>query len=144
MGRIKLELPQQLPFEVILPVRITDLNYGAHLGNDSLLAMIHEARVHFFAHLNYSEVDFGGVSMIMADSAIVYKSEAFQGDQLNFAIGPGDVASKSFDLYYRIINTKNQELVAEAKTGLVCFDYDKRQPIAIPDSAKGKLENLMV
>jgi acyl-CoA thioesterase FadM len=69
------------PFSTELRVRITDVNYGGHMGNDSLLGLLHEARVQFLAHYGLSELDIGGLwGIIMADSVIVYKSEAFPGE----------------------------------------------------------------
>jgi hypothetical protein len=34
MARIKLDLPADFPFAAELRVRITDINYGGHMGND--------------------------------------------------------------------------------------------------------------
>ena len=45
MARIKLTLPERFPFTTTIPIRITDLNYGGHVGNDTVLALLHEARV---------------------------------------------------------------------------------------------------
>ena len=50
MARIKLDLPERFPFSTELRVRITDVNYGGHMGNDSLLGLLHEARVRFLEH----------------------------------------------------------------------------------------------
>jgi len=53
--RIKLELPEIMVFSTEIPVRITDINYGGHLGNDSILSIVQEARVRFLNKYNYSE-----------------------------------------------------------------------------------------
>ena len=47
MSRIKLALPDRWTFSTELPVRISDINYGGHLGNDAVLALAQEARVRF-------------------------------------------------------------------------------------------------
>ncbi len=47
MGRIKIDLPQKILASVSIPVRITDINYGNHVGNNALVEIIHEARVQF-------------------------------------------------------------------------------------------------
>ena len=47
MARIKVELPELFTFNTTIPIRITDLNYGNHVGNDTILSMIHEACVQF-------------------------------------------------------------------------------------------------
>ncbi len=37
MNRIKLTMPASYSFSTEIAIRITDLNYGGHVGNDSFL-----------------------------------------------------------------------------------------------------------
>ena len=90
MARVKLTLPEHFPFVTTIPVRITDLNYGAHVGNDTILSLIHEARVQYLQSLGYSEFDFAGVSLIMGDVAIEFKAELFYGDALKAYVAASD------------------------------------------------------
>ncbi len=141
MARVKLELPNQFSFSTTIPVRITDLNYGGHLGNDSILTLVHEARVQFLHTLGYSEMDLAGVGMIMADAAIEFKQEVFYGDQLLISIAAADFTSVGFDLYYKLEKQSSDKhiLVAVIKTGMVCFDYAHKKIARLPDNAKEKL-----
>ena len=43
MARIKIELPAKCIAAFTIPVRITDINYGNHVGNNSMVEIIHEA-----------------------------------------------------------------------------------------------------
>ncbi len=70
MERIKLNIPPIFFFSTCLTIRITDLNYGGHVGNDSFLSLIHDARLQFLKYHDYSELDFAGTGLIMADAAI--------------------------------------------------------------------------
>ena len=45
MARVEIELPEQFPFATEIPIRISDINYGNHLGNDAVLSLAQEARV---------------------------------------------------------------------------------------------------
>jgi acyl-CoA thioester hydrolase len=47
MARIKIEIPEQFIFETQLKVRIGDINYGGHMGNDAVLTLAHQARIEF-------------------------------------------------------------------------------------------------
>ena len=47
MAKVKIELPEDFIFKTEIPVRISDINYGGHLGNDSLLSIVQESRVKF-------------------------------------------------------------------------------------------------
>lgn len=134
MSRIKLQLPEKFHFKTQLIVRISDLNYGNHLSNDVYLQFMHEARVRFFNNFGFSEMDLGGVSVIMGDSAIVYKSECFYGDTIDIEVAAADFGPRSFDLYYKMSHAKNQLLVAECKTGMVCYDYQDRKTVNVPES----------
>jgi len=137
MARIKVELPEQFPFTTSIPVRITDLNYGKHVGNDTILSMIHEARVQYLKQFGYEELNLGGLGLIMSDVAIEFKSELFYGDVVTASVATGDFSKISFDLYYKL--EKGTQLVATAKTGMVCYDYSKKKVAAIPAEVIEKL-----
>jgi len=130
MSRIKLKMPQHYLFSTHVDIRITDINYGNHLGNDSLLSIIHEARLHFLKSMGYSEFDVEGVATIMGDVAIIYKSQAYYGDKLKIDIGVADLAKKSCDIYYRVTKDANK-IVALCKTGVVFYDYQNSKPVNI-------------
>lgn len=134
MARIKLTLPTEFIFETSLYVRITDINYGGHLGNDALLSLIHEVRLQFFQSFGGSELNLFGAAVIMADVAVVYKAETFQGETLCFKVTADEFTPFGFDVYYRVtkLNEGQEVLVAEAKTGIVCFDYSARKKVEVP------------
>ena len=131
MARIKLQMPETYLFSTSMDVRITDLNYGNHLANDSLLSIIHEARVRFLKHFGYTELDVEGVGIMMADSVIIYKSQSYYGDSLTIEVGLGEISKKSCDFFYRITKDENN-VVALCKTAIVFFDYQTQKPSNIP------------
>jgi acyl-CoA thioester hydrolase len=141
MSRIKIEVPEKFIYKTEIPIRITDINYGGHLGNDSMLSIIHEARVRFLNHIGYSESNVEGVGIIMVDSAIQYKSEGFYGDELLIEIAVNDFTGIGCDFVYRLSNKKTAEEIALAKTGIVFFDYEKRKTAPVPGEFKKKIES---
>ncbi len=132
MARIKIQLPDTFTFSTSLNVRVSDLNYGNHLSNDVYLSFMHEARMQYFASMGYSELNLAGTSVIIGDTAIVFKQECFYGDELTIEVVASEFGSRSFDLYYRFTKTKDGSLVCEAKTGMVCFDYTTRKTTNVP------------
>lgn len=141
MARLKLDIPDRFEFYTEMAVRITDLNYGKHLGNDALLSMIHEARVRFLRHHGFSEEDVGGVGIIMTDVAILYKAECFYGDTLRIGVGVRDIGKSGCDIVYRIIKKETGEVAALAETGIVFFDYRERKVRKVPDAFLAIMEN---
>jgi len=130
--RLAIELPEDFHFETEIRVRITDLNYGAHLGNDAMLTLVHEARVRFLESLGASEADIEGRTMILADAAIVYRAESFAGDVLRFEVACADVQRVSCDFCYRVTRVSDGLRIAEAKTAAVFLDKDTRKPVRVP------------
>jgi acyl-CoA thioester hydrolase len=142
MSRIKIELPEMFIFKTEIPIRITDINYGGHLGNDSLLSIIHEARLRFLSHLGYSESNVEENGIIMIDSAVQYKSEGFYGDELLVEIVVNDFTCIGCDFVYRLTNKNSKKEIAIAKTGIVFFNYEKRKTAPVPPQFKKKIEEL--
>ncbi|WP_303309916.1 thioesterase family protein [Hymenobacter sp. BT730] len=139
MPRVKVALPASFLLTVQVPVRITDLNYGAHLGNDALLSILHEARVQFLQHLGHPEFDPANkTGHIMADVAIEYKGEGFYGDTLHIQLAADDLSKYGFDLVYWVRNQDGKE-VARAKTGMLCFDYNTRKLMPLTEAYAQKL-----
>ena len=132
MGRVKLEIPESLPYETELVVRITDINYGGHLGNDALLGLLQEARLRFLMSKGFSEKDAGGAGIIMVDAVVQYRSEAFHGETLRIEVGAGDLQDLGCDFYFRVWKKKGGKEVARAKTGIAFFDYQKRKVVPMP------------
>ena len=132
MPRVRLKPLDQYPFSTKISVRVTDLNYGGHLGNDSLLSLVHEARVNFLASHSFSELDCGGVSLTMGDAAIIYQGEAYAGDELNIEVAAGDPSKSGFRLFYRLTRSSDAKKIALAETGMVCFDYNAKEILRLP------------
>ena len=135
MARIKLLIPEQKIFSTEIAVRITDLNYGNHVGNDAFVRLIHEARVQWLSSNNYTELNIEGASLIMADLAVEYKGESFYGDLLIIEIAVGEISKAGFELYYLIHANRNANniLIAKAKTGMVCYNYEEKKVRELPE-----------
>ena len=130
MSRTKLIFPKTNPlFTTQIPVRITDINYGNHVGNDSLLSIIHEARMQFLKANDMTELNVGGASLIMGESVVCYKGEGFYGDVFTIQIWADDISTATFDLLYEIKAQRDGKeiLIAQAKTVMICFDYEARK-----------------
>jgi acyl-CoA thioester hydrolase len=136
MPRLDLKAREPYPFAYELTVRTTDLNYGGHLGNDRLLALVQEARVAFLATYGWTELDCGGAGLIMADAALVYRAEAFAGDKLRFEVAAVEPSRVGFRLAMRATRAADGDEVALVETGMVCFDYARRRPVALPDAVR--------
>lgn len=135
MNRIKINLPEHFPFSTRLQIRVTDLNYGGHVGNDTVLSILQEARQQFLQSRGYSELQVAEFGLIMADAMVEYKKEMNHLDQIKIDIAAMDFDKMGFDLYYRVVIEKNGEeiLAVRAKTGMMLFDYTTRKKASMTD-----------
>ena len=139
MTRIRVDLPDTFPFATEMVVRVGDLNYGGHLGNDALLTLLQEARLRFLQKHGFSEADAGGVGLIMTDAAIEYRGQAFQGDRLAVSVAVVDPARSGFHLCYRVQRVGDGKEIARARTGLAFFDYARQRPARMPESFRAQV-----
>jgi acyl-CoA thioester hydrolase len=136
MSRVNLDLPDEFQFSTEMHVRIADVNYGGHLGNDSVLSMVHEARLRFLKHHGFTEANIDGVGIIMTDAVIVYKSEGFYGNILRVDVSVQDLSKVGCDFIFRLTNKESGSEIARAKTGVVFFDYEQKKIVSMPDKFK--------
>ena len=141
MARIKLEIPEKTIGTFIIPIRIADINYGNHVGNDAFVSIIHEARIQWLKQYGYTELRIEGIGLIMSDLALEFKNESFYGDVVEVKLGAGEISRVGFELYYQLVAKRNHEtiLLANAKTGMVCYDYDAKKVTVIPEKLKAIL-----
>jgi acyl-CoA thioester hydrolase len=142
MSRVKISLPHQFSFSASIPIRIGDINYGNHVGNDAVLSIIHEARVQFLNSYGFTELNCGGAGLIMTDVAIEFKKEIFYGDVVEAKVTATSFTNIGFDLYYQlsVMRNNNPLLVAAAKTGMICYNYTQKKITAVPAAVKTALQ----
>ena len=118
------------------------MNYGGHMGNDTVLSLCHEARSRLFHFADASEKDVGGASIIMADAAVMYLAEAFAADILEATLSMDNWGKFGFDLFYLFVRQQDNKIIAKAKTGIVFFNYDTKKIARSPVHFKQKLETM--
>ncbi|WP_079201810.1 thioesterase family protein [Pseudomonas sp. CC6-YY-74] len=135
MARLQLEFPEnQFCYSTHLTVRVTDINAANHLGNDSMISMISEARARFLFEFGIHETHADGTGIIVTDLATTYRTEAHARDQLLFEVGVMDFNKYGGDITFRITRPADGSQVAMAKSGFVFFNYKAGKVVAMPES----------
>lgn len=141
MAGLLAAFPPSFPFTAMIPVRITDVNYGNHVGNDAVLSLLHEARMQFLSQYGFTELNCGGAGLIMRDVVIEFKKELHYGQTLWIDVAAADLSKVSFDLFYRIRIGDTPTPAVLAKTGMVCFDYKAKKIMAVPEIVKSAFQS---
>ncbi len=131
MDRLKINEPEKYIFATQMKIRVSDLNYGNHLSNDAFLRFAQEARMRFFSHFGYSELNIEGLGTIMADAAIQFRGQGYYGEDINISIGISSYSKMGFDLIYKM--TKESSTIALIKTAILGFDYQINKVKAFPE-----------
>jgi len=122
------------------PVRVGDINYGGHLGNDKYLLLFHDARLAFLAALGATEKDIGGgTSLIMSEAHVRFQAEVFLGEELEVSVRPRDVQASRFTLDYEGTRGSDGARAASGSTVLAAFDYTRRRLARLPESFREAL-----
>jgi len=139
MARIKIPMPEKFVFSTEIPIRIGDINYGNHLGHESFIVIIAEARTRFFQSLGHAQAGTDGFSHIIADLGIMYLGQGYYGQTLRVDIAVTDSTDKGFDMVYKVTDAKTGLELARAKTGLVFYDYRQQKTTSVPQDLREKL-----
>jgi acyl-CoA thioester hydrolase len=131
-----IDIPKKFIFETEISVRITDLNFAGHLGNDSFLSLIHEARARFLHSFGYTELSVEGVGTIVNNASIIYKSQAYFGDCLIVKLALEDPGHVSCNIKYLLLNKETGKEVARAQTGFAFLNYHSGQLQRMPEQFK--------
>jgi acyl-CoA thioester hydrolase len=117
-------------------VRFRDLDAMGHVNNAVFLTYIESARVAFLQQLGAAATP-QDMSIIVARIEIDFRAPVGFGEEVEIAVRASRFGGKSFDLDYEL--RVGGTVVAEAKSVLVAYDYDKGEAIEIPDDWREKL-----
>ena len=126
MARVVIEFPSEFPFSTELDVRIEHINRGYHLGNDSLIALLNEARLRYLPE-QINPLGESQIWMVNADLAVIYKAEAFHGEILKVEVAAAQFHKCGFDLLFRVTEKTSSREVAHAKMAMLMVDAKARK-----------------
>ena len=118
------------------PVRFGDLDALGHVNNAVFLTYIESARIAFLFDAG-AATSLEDMSIIVARIEIDFRAPVRFGRDVEIAVRATRFGDKSFDLDY-VLRVGGQ-VVAEAKSVLVGYDYGSGVTIAIPDDWRERL-----
>ena len=116
-------------------VRVGDINYGGHMGNDRALLLFQDSRIKFLQSMGYSEKDIGeNKAIIMAEAHAYFLKEVFLGEKLYASVEVTEKGNAFFDLYYEIFRMPDEQLVIKGSTRQLAYDYEKKRVARLPEA----------
>lgn len=114
-----------------IPVRISDINYGGHLGHAELIKITHQARLKFFSQFNLKEDNIEGAGVIVKSLSVEYKSESFFDDVLHIAVFIKEIDKASCVFFYQITKDHNINVASVYET-ILFMNYETRRLKKVP------------
>ena len=118
------------------PVRFRDIDAMGHVNNAVFLTYIESARSAFFWHLGIAR-SLEDLTLVVARVEIDFRAPVGFPEVVEVGVRAGSFGRKSFGLDHEL--RVRGELVAEAKTVLVAYDYGRAETVTIPETWREKL-----
>jgi acyl-CoA thioester hydrolase len=134
-----------LLFRHRLSVRFRDCDPLGHVNHAVYLTYLEQARFTLwreqlgFVARRSGLQDNPSVGLILARAEVDYRAQARYGDELEVRLSLDRIGRTSFTYGYEIVDVPTDRRVAEAKTVLVLFDYDREQSVPIGDELRARL-----
>jgi acyl-CoA thioester hydrolase len=119
--------------------RFRDTDAMGHINNAVYVTYLEVARQAYWARFERGS-DYRRVPFILAHVTCDFRSEALVSEVLEVGIRCEWAGTKSFAFGYRIRERDSRRLVVEATTIQVCYDYESKRSIAMPDDLRRRLE----
>lgn len=140
MKKERIDFPERIIWKGSRTITASDINYANHMGNERILVWADEIRAAFLNSIGWDEKSFHqGAGVIVANHTIVYQSEGFLGDEVQIEVGVDYLTEYSFDIIIRTRKTGAERNMIVLRTGVVCFNYQKREVQPIPEQFLQKL-----
>jgi acyl-CoA thioester hydrolase len=124
------------PFVHEIDVRLCDLDCRGHVNNAVFSSYIEDARVRWYTATGEPDEDAPmtfTVDMVLARTEIDFRGEVRDHtDTIHVGVRVARIGNKSADLEYRVCASDGR-VVAEARSVLVGFDFERGASVPIPE-----------
>ena len=130
-----------MPFSVRhdLHPRFRDTDAMGHINNAVYVTYLEVGRQEYWKRIDASR-DYRSVPFILAHVTCDFRSEALVSDVLEVGVRCEWIGVKSFAFAYEIREKTSRRLVVEAGSVQVCYDYENKRSISMPEWLRSALE----
>lgn len=117
-------------------VRFRDVDMMRHVNNAVYLTYLEEARTAFGEWVFEDHPELRKIGYIVASVTIHYRAPAFYREYLRVYLKIKEMGNTSFVFQYEIRRRETDELVADAESVQVMYDYKEGKKYPIPDEIR--------
>ena len=127
-----------------LNIRFKDFDSLGHVNNAVFITYLEEARVKYFEKVirPNEEINWWNDGIILANLQIDFRKPIEGFKDYFVSIACSRIGTKSFDFSYNITHEANDEveIMAEAKSVMVCYDYEGKITVPVYEEWIVKVE----
>jgi len=139
MGTRRAHVEGEFAYEHPIEVRFVDTDAFGHVNNAVYLSYLEAARFSWWRNV-FGADGFTANGFIVARIEIDYRRAALPADRLIVRLKIDTIGTSSFAITYEIANARTRELVADAKSIQVAYDYTAGRSIPISPDLRARLE----
>jgi acyl-CoA thioesterase FadM len=123
-------------------IRISDINYGNHLGHDKLISIVHDARCSFFDSIGTSELHINDdqIGLVVHEVNFKYKSQIHFLDKIEVLSYFTEISDYSVKMNSEVKNMKQNKMSAVGYIKLVCYNFKDNKISKFPKEFVEKLQ----
>ena len=119
-------------------VRFRDLDAFGHVNNAVTTSYVEHGRIRYLVDvLGFEPTQL--FPLILAMIKVDYRAPIFFGETVNVASRVDWVGATSLAMSHRLTASPDDHHVAEATSVLVAYDYDRAEPMAVPEAWRTSL-----
>jgi acyl-CoA thioester hydrolase len=122
-----------------LETRYGDYDTKGHVNNAVYLTYFEIARTRAWLDAVRGSPD---APFILAEATVRYVRPGLIGTPLDVEVTTSEVRTKAWVWRYRVLDARDDDLIAEGQTVQVMYDYGTRRSVAIPDDVRAGLANV--
>lgn|SRR5487761_388048 len=131
------------PIDLLLPVQWGDQDAFGHVNNTVYFRWCESARIHYLDKLGLSDLmRTARIGPILAAIACNFRHPVTYPDQVQIGAQITRLGRSSLTMDHLIYSELQQQVVADATSTLVVFDYHRQASHAIPDDIRQLIERL--
>jgi len=126
-----------------LPVQWGDQDAFLHVNNTVYFRWCESARIDYLDKLGLSDlIRAEGIGPILAAISCNYRRPVTYPDQVQVGARITRLGRSSLTMEHIIYSEAQQQVVADATSTLVVFDYNRQSSLPIPDDVRRQIERL--
>ncbi len=130
-----MEFYHSLPVQI----RFNDVDPARHVNNSVYQEFFDLGRMTYLGDILGPEMDFDGLSLIIAHYSVDFYKPVFLYDQVNVVTKVVSFGTKSLEMVQHLIDGEPSVPRVVSSSVLVCYDYRNRVTGILPDEWKSRI-----